>query len=538
MKILKMAVGNAEEAYVESTFSDGLNIIFSAENNKGKTIVIQSMMFALGNKPIFPDSFEYKNYFHYIELEHGGDLYYIVRLGDSFVVKASDGIRMFDGESEFKRYWNAHIFSLPEILFNGSKKLVDMELYLQLFFVGQDGKDTSNIFNAGYYHKNDFRNMVTSYAGSFDEEVSADEIKKYKDQLRKLSTQRQEQLALCEFYKSSAVATEYLSRIKDQDAFKARVAEMDAVNESISEIRKARSRTASRKSLWNGTLKELRSLNRNIEVGELRCMDCNSNHIAYKGTGKVTYSFDVSTQEMRDQIIASIVERIAAYDEEISKYDYEIAELQKELQNLMEDEEVTVENIVAYKQGFHSAEEIEAAVSALDKEINEIKVKLNKGIHETAEANTQRAEYYDAVLTYMNQVKDIIDPDSTVPYQDLFTKRGTVASGSEETVFFTSKIIALAEKTKHPCPIVMDSFRAEDLSSDKEKRVLKLLKALDKQCILTTTLKKEEKGKYTQDEGVTGIDYTEHQSNKLLSPNYVPELEALLSSLHLQMQIS
>ena len=44
-----MAVGNAEEAYVEQAFSYGVNIIYSDDNNKGKTIVVQSMMYALGN---------------------------------------------------------------------------------------------------------------------------------------------------------------------------------------------------------------------------------------------------------------------------------------------------------------------------------------------------------------------------------------------------------------------------------------------------------------------------------------------------------
>ena len=83
----------------------------------------------------------------------------------------------------------------------------------------------------------------------------------------------------------------------------------------------------------------------------------------------------------------------------------------------------------------------------------------------------------------------------------------------------------------------MDSFRAEDLSSDKEKRIIGLLIALGNQCILTTTLKAEEKGKYIQYEGVNGIDYTDHQSNKLLKPEYVSELEDLLASLHLQLQM-
>ena len=59
MKIIKVGLGNTDEAYIESKLSDGINIIFSDENNKGKTIVIQSLLYAIGNKPIFPSSFNY-----------------------------------------------------------------------------------------------------------------------------------------------------------------------------------------------------------------------------------------------------------------------------------------------------------------------------------------------------------------------------------------------------------------------------------------------------------------------------------------------
>lgn len=47
MKILKIAVGNSKEAFVEAEFADGLNIISSDDNNKGKTIVIQSLMYGI-----------------------------------------------------------------------------------------------------------------------------------------------------------------------------------------------------------------------------------------------------------------------------------------------------------------------------------------------------------------------------------------------------------------------------------------------------------------------------------------------------------
>ena len=70
------------------------------------------------------------------------------------------------------------------IQFNGDKRIVDMELFVQLFFVGQDGKDTSTIFNSGFYHKDDFRNMLLSYSGDFTEEITLAEVKKIKDKIK------------------------------------------------------------------------------------------------------------------------------------------------------------------------------------------------------------------------------------------------------------------------------------------------------------------------------------------------------------------
>lgn len=51
MIIKKIAVGNLEEAFIEDSLSKDFNIISSDDNNKGKTIIIQSLMYALGNDP-------------------------------------------------------------------------------------------------------------------------------------------------------------------------------------------------------------------------------------------------------------------------------------------------------------------------------------------------------------------------------------------------------------------------------------------------------------------------------------------------------
>ena len=72
MRILKTACGNAHEAFIESRLTDGVNIIFSNDNSKGKTIIFQGMMYALGNDPIFPAGFDYRSYYFYTSFEHEG----------------------------------------------------------------------------------------------------------------------------------------------------------------------------------------------------------------------------------------------------------------------------------------------------------------------------------------------------------------------------------------------------------------------------------------------------------------------------------
>ena len=534
MIIQKVAVGNSEEAFIEDTFSEGLNILLSDDNNKGKTIIIQSMLYALGNKPIFPDSFNYKDFVYYLEFKHDSERYIIVRSGDEYILKYCDKLRIFEGMSELKRFWNNNIFQLPMIQFNGVKRIVDMELFVQLFFVGQYGKDTSTIFNSGFYHKDDFRNMLLSYSGDFSSEITPTEIKKIKDKIKNLKAQRKEQVNSSDFYKAVTVAPEYLSKIKDREAFSKRVDELDSITNLITEIKKKRNRLATEKSLWNGTLKELNSLNRNIKVGELRCMDCDSTHITYKGTSKSKYSFDISTPLIRRKIIESINGKISDFTEEIKKLDFEIQKHQNELNSLMDNEDITIENIVAYKMGYKSVADIEQKIDNIDKELEQYEGALKIGKNFSNEAKEEKEKFYGRFISLMNEKKKQIDIENKKEYEDIFTKRGTVVSGSEETVFYVSKLLASVEMTGHDCPIIMDSFRAEDLSTDKEKRVLELFGKLKNQCILTTTLKTEEIGKYDNMKNVNIIDYSSHRTNKILNQGDLEKFKKLLQNMYIK----
>ena len=50
MLIKKIAFGNLEEAFIEERLTDGVNIIYSDENNKGKTLLFQAFMYSIWKK--------------------------------------------------------------------------------------------------------------------------------------------------------------------------------------------------------------------------------------------------------------------------------------------------------------------------------------------------------------------------------------------------------------------------------------------------------------------------------------------------------
>ena len=201
----------------------------------------------------------------------------------------------------------------------------------------------------------------------------------------------------------------------------------------------------------------------------------------------------------------------------------------------MNDDEITIESIVAYKRGFRNTEEIEETVRKLDEEIEQCENKLNIGVSLSDSANEERTLFYQEFMETMNTIRKRIDPETDVDYTGMFTKRGTVVSGSEETVFYVSRVLAAVEMISHDYPIIMDSFRAEDLSTEKETRVLKEMLGLQNQCILTTTLKEEEKGKYNAFEGIHVLDYTRHRTNKILGQEYLNDFKELLNALHISL---
>lgn len=536
MKILKVAVGNSNEAFIESNFDDGLNIISSDDNNKGKTIVIQSMMYALGNDPTFPTSFDYQEYYYYVEFEEAEKIYKMCRSQDGFVLKQASSVMIFENVSELKRYWDKNIFPLPSIIKNQLSRIVDPVLYVQLFFVGQDKKDTSNIANHGFYNKQDFIEMVYSYAGLGSVQLSQDKVDEIKSNISALMDEKKILLQQHKILKSKKTPVSYLSAESDRLAFGAKITSLEKVQAKITELRKTRNSISTRKSKWEHTINELRSLNRTISCGELRCMDCNSTNISFSTgeTLKTSYSFDVSTAEMRNEILNSISEKIAAYSEEIERLTVEIRIEQERLQSLMDDESVSLESIVAYKKDIFSASDAEARIKSIEADIDSLQSQLIANESASLETQAKRNALLNAIVDKMNRLYQQIDPDGNIIYASLFTQKNEVYSGSEATVFHLVKLFALQYVLQHNFPIIIDSFRAEDLSTGKEDSVLEISKAVGNQVIFTTTLKREEIGKYDTLTGVNHIDYQTHAPSKILNNIFVEDFISLLRDLSIK----
>ena len=83
MIVKKIAFGDKSEAFIESRLNDRLNIIFSDDNNRGKTIVMQGLMYSLGYASIFPSTFPYKDKYFYSEVEFNDEKYEFLRKRNS-----------------------------------------------------------------------------------------------------------------------------------------------------------------------------------------------------------------------------------------------------------------------------------------------------------------------------------------------------------------------------------------------------------------------------------------------------------------------
>lgn len=520
IEVCAVYIGNGSESFIESNFKSGVNVISSLDNNVGKTIVMQAIMYTFGALPTFPKGFPYREYIYIVDLRCDGRLVSIMRSKNTFAVL--DGVDVITCESVFdlQEWWTSTITPLPIIIKDGKTTVCGLELYTQMSFISQD-KRTSAKVNAGRFNKNDFIEMLYAIKKLDARTLTTRQVDELKAERKALKQERASLMKQTDAIRSGLPALVAVSPTADRGEMEALVERLNSAKNDVVELRNRRNRLLSRLTKNEIVLRELNSLKIDAKAGEIVCLNCGSAHIGYRMAAS-DFTFDITTPEMRNQILASVQQRIDLYKSELMQLEEGLRLAQTRLENLLIEKPITLEDVVACQDEYAEERDLDAEITRVDDRIACIDESLKSNAQVEGSLKTQRKEFMDSVLDTMNSVHRQISVDeSPGQYEGIFTTDANVYSGSESTEYFISRVYALAQQVKHGMPVLIDSFRAEDLSSMREERVLSLLGQLGNQVILTTTLKKEEGvSKYAGKPSLHSIDYSLHQTNHLLTPSY------------------
>lgn len=535
MIIRKVAVGNTKEAYIEDRFSESINLVISNDNNRGKTILFQTMMYALGNMPNFPNGFMIDEYYYYCEFENNNDSYKIVRRKNTFSVLKDESLSIFQNEEEFRNWFDNEIFSLPRFRTDIGLTKADLPLFLQLFFLPQDNRNTSTIFNPGHRTKKDFISMIESMFVSNDNSIDYQQVKVLKERKQKLDKEVSVLIKKNTFLKTNNnIASEIFSGIDKIETEKIKE-QFDEINTKLSELRNKRRREINRKSKLQTLLTELNSVNRMIDVGALKCAKCGSDEIIFD-LDKTT--FDISNKFVRNQIIISINDRIKEKEQIIDDLSSELYQLEEKIKDLIIETPREINDYLLYKSEIEDANHINEDITNLQREIEVIKQQIKEIEQKEETRNSIIKKKYDDLLSNIRKTVRKIDPESSIYVEDLFSKNKENYSGSDTTVFYISKLLNLCIYLNLPFPLIIDSFREGEVSSSREEIILHEFETISNQIIISATLKNEEYNvsKYDKFKTIKILDFSNVENCKLLTSDFVPSFIKIISEFGIKIE--
>ncbi|MCO7222729.1 hypothetical protein [Pleionea sp. CnH1-48] len=529
MRVKVIAFGNDTESFIENRINDGVNVIYSDDNNRGKTLVMQGLMYSLGNEQIFPHGFKYKDQYFYSKIELNGELIEFLRKNSSFVIKSQGIIQLFNSVRDFRYFVDSNLFKLPRIIKDNKLKMVDLSLFYEMFFIGQDNRSPSNLISKGQFNKSDFKSMIFAIEDVLGSLNAGDEIDDLKSRIKSLKVKLKSIKKKISVIKSNPDIAEIASKSFDAEVTQKKMRSYRECYQRISEIKRSRQNEINRLSKLRVLISELNSLNRGLSEGNVKCGECGSEKIVYTNND---LTFEVSNTKVRSSIIDSIESNILQKSEIIDDLTEEINKEQDNLTKEMETAPPNFQEMVLYQDSILSEREIDNEALSVNNEIAalERELKLRESLKD--DHKEAQKELMGRILNEMLKVYKIVDSNGNLLFDDLFTKKDATFSGSDEQEYYFSRVIALNNILEHEFPIIIDSFRDGELSTPKEMKMLKIYKKTNKQVILTSTLKKEEyeAQKYTSEEGVNALDYSNHVDCKIMQNKYSKEFMSIINS--------
>lgn len=533
--IKNFCIGNKEKSFYLDNFSNGINIIHSDDNNKGKTIVSQGIMYALGNSPIFPKGFDdYQEYYFIVSLVKNNKTIYICRKNDYFLV-FDNHLLTFDSVNDFKRYFNDNICYLPIINKNDIKQMAGLELFFEMFFLPQDKRQTSNICNKGRYVKDDYIECIYSLMDC-ENPIDLKKEEEIKIEIQNLETQKKVLKSSNKFLKSKKLEAKFATYTASKSFIDEKLKNIEKCKATITELNNTKNRITNKKIQNELLLKEIASLNRELESGKLVCLECGSNNIGYNSIGS-TVKFEISDSDIRNEIKKTIENRIQICLENILDLDAKITIKKQELSKLMEDEDVNLENLIFYKKDIVNAASIDKQIFDIEQTILGLKDKIKTYQTTNNNSKNSRNQIYNRFIDNMNYFYNSSEPDDPLIIKEIFTKNDVNYSGSQGALYLMSRIYACSKLLGINFPIIIDHFRGGELSSLKEDNIINLFASLNKQIIFTCTLKNEENDKYSNNNQINDISFDYVEKFHLLQERDNEEFRKLLKLFSINIDI-
>lgn len=256
---------------------------------------------------------------------------------------------------------------------------------------------------------------------------------------------------------------------------------------------------------------------------------CGSESIIYENGD---LNFDLSNNEVRRNVREAINEQIVLKVDIVEELEREIGEQQAHLTRELEATPVEQQHIFIFMDDIVSQQQYSNEIGALRIEVEDLQDMLARVDNEDESAKVKYKEMMDVIVTEMQTLYRSVDSEGHLIFNDVFSKHDDTYSGSEGQEFYFCRLLAFNSYFKHRFPIIIDSFRSGELSTNKEYTMIEAFKGLKKQILLTSTLKLEEYNdlKYDAVDGVNAIDYSGHQNSKILQPKQAEKFSKLLDS--------
>ena len=172
-----------------------------------------------------------------------------------------------------------------------------------------------------------------------------------------------------------------------------------------------------------------------------------------------------------------------------------------------------------FKDEILSEQEYDNKLSKLNKELSEIKQTIVTNDEQDKLSKENFNILKKDIIDKMNYYYKYIDKQGKLVFTDLFTTKSLIYSGSDEQEYYFGRTLAINDCLKHTFPIIIDYYRGGEISTTRENLMIECFKSLNKQVIITSTLKEQEYStdKYSDIENINVIDYSSNEDSQILT---------------------